>query len=475
MISYETVAIPANSSDSFSFYVLADKKFGANQVFYISTDYYCNDYFYSNGKTANTDMKETISLLNTNEDGTEVYGNKVKVKFISSNKGTGDYFNAIKVRIYSADNGELVLSNDFIGDIPSGTSKQYNMDLSLTANDFDKSYYVMVGHKDGTTDKFTSTPAFKLVRSAIYWSADGKASYDKTAGALSVPDNAVAADLRYTNGDSFTPNGNPNTIYLLLNSVPSSLKGHNVVNEKGNTGKLTLLDGYDYFIPETITANNIYYKRTFTLSDAYKWSTLSLPFSPTKIYGTSVEDTCALHLSKQNSAPGFWVMQLKDMDNNKMNFECTGNIEANTPYLISHNSSVAGKEITFYANAATLQPNAEIETNVGYAQFIGTNSKQDLSSIFVLDNSRNLFSFYSDNVSIEPFRAYVKATNESYSSYIILSPVDLSTGISNVTMPQTTDDETIYSITGQKVGNVNAKQNLPKGIYIIGGKKILIK
>ena len=36
-------------------------------------------------------------------------------------------------------------------------------------------------------------------------------------------------------------------------------------------------------------------------------------------------------------------------------------------------------------------------------------------------------------------------------------------------------DDSVYNLNGMKVGDGSSMQNLPKGIYIVKGKKVIIK
>ena len=47
-----------------------------------------------------------------------------------------------------------------------------------------------------------------------------------------------------------------------------------------------------------------------------------------------------------------------------------------------------------------------------------------------------------------------------------------ATGISNLTNEKTANEKGIYSLTGNKV---NSTENLPAGVYVIDGKKTIIR
>ena len=52
---------------------------------------------------------------------------------------------------------------------------------------------------------------------------------------------------------------------------------------------------------------------------------------------------------------------------------------------------------------------------------------------------------------------------------------DVATSISKVMSEDKTVKEGIYTLTGVKVKDTNSTENLPSGIYIINGKKQVIR
>ena len=47
-------------------------------------------------------------------------------------------------------------------------------------------------------------------------------------------------------------------------------------------------------------------------------------------------------------------------------------------------------------------------------------------------------------------------------------------GISDIQATITTDDS-VYNLAGQRIGTAKQLQSLPKGIYIVNGKKVIVK
>ena len=94
--------------------------------------------------------------------------------------------------------------------------------------------------------------------------ADGTETTVAPSPSVTTPDEALALDISHLAiVTTVTPNSNPNTVYIVGNSVPSGLDGKNVV-QNGTAATLTLEDGYGFYTPAAFTATNVTYTRTFT-------------------------------------------------------------------------------------------------------------------------------------------------------------------------------------------------------------------
>jgi hypothetical protein len=156
-----------------------------------------------------------------------------------------------------------------------------------------------------------------------------------------------------------------------------------------------------------------------------------------------------------------------------------GNLLANTPYLIrakktgkytfrfdtsqltekEENSKVLNKSFTIYGNYCKLEnPNNRCMLG-GSLQYI------------------------NDNYVLPPYRWYVKDSRISVSAIPLYSPISIVvnndvTGIEHMTISDDAQrqvgNETIYDLSGRRIA-VSHLSELPKGVYIIDGKKLTIK
>ncbi len=93
-----------------------------------------------------------------------------------------------------------------------------------------------------------------------------------------------------------------------------------------------------------------------------------------------------------------------------------------------------------------------------------TSTNQAVQGIWVLKTSDNTFDGASD-----PYY------NETFSSVILIQPVTVTTGIQQIdTAAKRTSENKIYTLSGQRVF-VEKLSDLPRGIYIVNGKKLLVQ
>ncbi len=180
-----------------------------------------------------------------------------------------------------------------------------------------------------------------------------------------------------------------------------------------------------------------------------------------------------LHSASYDATKGEYILR----------FEYTTTINANTPYLFKIGNSEADyvAEIQGNPSATTLTKSVSVSNKSGYrVEMIGVFSVHYLSKDeFYLRNQDDVLYFY---VAQEGGRSFVNP-NKCYfhilddSGNISTSKVgcvfeDLEpTGVITSIVKETNNDT--YNLYGQCVGKNH--RILPKGVYIINGKKILIK
>ena len=207
---------------------------------------------------------------------------------------------------------------------------------------------------------------------------------------------------------------------------------HNAIKVKaanGGTGDVTLKRG--------ITAD--------------KWSTIVLPFAMnatqvTNAFGSNVK-----------------VAELTSGDASNLNFTTRTAMEANKPYAIK----VASNFTTATISGATIA-DATPTQNVGDWKFVGTYTSKAIPQGSYFFSNNKLYKAADDTNTINPFRAYFTYTGVSSAPSITFSVDGETTGIKVIDNGQWTIDN-YYNLNGQRVDTPT------KGVYIVNGKKVVIK
>jgi len=159
------------------------------------------------------------------------------------------------------------------------------------------------------------------------------------------------------------------------------------------------------------------------------------------------------------------VVEPTSFSDGTLTFNTVSSIVAGKPYLVKPTANVSNIPVTGVTLKKDLTP-----TTVGDLTMTGTYSL--ISAVpegsYVLGTDNNLHKVNS-TVSLKPFRAYFTiAGSSSAKERISLNFADDASAIQQVEVASTTDC-VYYNLAGQRVTAPT------KGIYIVNGKKILVK
>jgi len=242
---------------------------------------------------------------------------------------------------------------------------------------------------------------------------------------------------------------NNNTIFYL--PVSSSIEGANVVKD-GEVGTLNIHDNVAFNIPTAFTASTISYDRAFATTDNYV-STFVLPFGFTVPEGTTVAEFSEVR--------GDGVLVFKPVQET----------EANKPYVVKTTDADFVKNLNLTDVEVAATTGANLTTTVGDYSHIGTYTTQTVNGVFGYQNG----AFVYGNGTVNPFRTYIKKDGATapVKAFSILIEDNELTGL---TAPATnsTGNAAIYNLQGIKVGN-GSMHRLPKGVYVVNGKKVIVK
>ena len=194
-----------------------------------------------------------------------------------------------------------------------------------------------------------------------------------------------------------------------------------------------------------------------TMSADGGWYTFCIPFD--------IADVSTTALAKAE------IRRYKSMSGTTMNFEATTEIQASRAYLIKPTEDII--EPTF--NGVTLTEGKSYTDGEGGFKFEGT-----LGTKVLALNGTNLFlgannTFYiptPEDCTLKALRGYFVVPEGTSASKLGISIDGETTSISALNTANASSGK-VYNLNGQYVGN-NVK-TLQKGIYVVNGKKIIVK
>ena len=214
--------------------------------------------------------------------------------------------------------------------------------------------------------------------------------------------------------------------------------------------------------PAAETDANVRVRRTIK---AGEWSTICLPFSMTagqvtEAFGADVK------------IGDFKGCDVDDETGNvKVKFSEVTAMEANHPYIIKVGTDVA----EFTVDGVDIEPDdAEVKLDKSgrrYNSFIGNYKNGTVLEDGTMFLSGNSFNFSSGQTKIKGFRGYFDfaAADVYYEARFILAFDNDVTGVSEIKRQGNGEMERLFGLGGQRVSKPG------KGVYVRGGKKVIIK
>ena len=326
---------------------------------------------------------------------------------------------------------------------------------------------------------------YEIERGIVAWEGDGTRLSYKPEEGFQVPAEAAAVSLEGLQLNSVKAGENVNTLYFLGEdeAVPAGLEGKNIV--KGMQAEnIVLKDDYDFYTPQGFTAQNISYERTFDYGHHNGvnegWSTIVLPFQPTKVMNQTDSKQIDWFRSAGDSGKHFWLCRYAEEDGQQVYFANAEEMLPNVPYIVAVPDAtwgskwdLRGKQIVWSAENALVKPDAIAYTSGNNLLFGGTYAKTTLESILGLTAEGSGFSA-DGNQTVDAFHAYFKSIGGASARSLTISIIDdndIADGIHTIGS-ETVGRENVYNISGQRV-NVGNGVPMQHGIYVIGGKKVM--
>ena len=245
------------------------------------------------------------------------------------------------------------------------------------------------------------------------------------------------------------------------------------VDEGGTCASLTVTDGYKFVNTKEFSATAATYTRN--INSAYEWGTVIMPYP----------------LASNDNVQYYEIYGIKEVSgSNCICLDKLDEVATNTPVVFRKKVSDA-ESVTMTGSgtvpvlAASTTEEYQYDGDFTQLSVTGLYDRQVIAKAEIDENiyyiAQDKFwkakNSSTDNITIPAFRAYITWNGDSETKYLNLyivdedatKIVDLSTG----TELQLGD---IYSVGGQLVRkNPTTLEGLPAGIYVVGGKKVVIR
>ena len=465
---------------------------GGTYNIWVSTDSYGNNIIGTStvnvqpySATVQPTPTYTGITVNNIATGKNVYGNILDGYFNVENTSDSPYSIDLSVQLWYVEGNYIYRGTVQTGnyDIPAGET--FAVPFHFSGLEYNKLYYLFVS-SGSSTSYIAQEGGYKCIPAIKVFNTNGVEMYAPTTS-FTVPENALAVDMSATTSvNHVTPNNNPNTLYYLSNtgSVPAGISSNVIIGDRSES--ITLSDNYSLYVPSTFTAETISYSRRMehSTNGTGGWETIVLPFDVDKVVVAESNKQIDWFHSKTDSGKDFWVKSYtQQADNGTVYFDYASHMEAYIPYIIAvpgnrwgEEWNLHGKTLNFIGENAVVNADKRAITTADIFGFKGIFHSNTLNNIYNLDDAGSNFGLVSD-ATVPAFRAYFfnRQDGSNGPAYLRIAqqddkPTDETTALT-FQMVQEDSSNVIYDLQGRRIDM--SFSSLPKGIYIINGKKIV--
>ena len=325
-----------------------------------------------------------------------------------------------------------------------------------------------------------------FVRNGVTWTVTGIETN-------ALKDNADLAAIIWNPNAAFTATvSNPNLLMYVKDAqyAPEAVKNV-VVN--GTANSITLVDaesGNNFYCPQQFIARNISYIHHYGMAtgigESRGWETISLPFDvQTVTHATKGAIVPFKKWTSGDTEHPFWLYEL-----NGTGWTEAQGIKAYTPYIISmpNNSKYKSQfqlagNVTFAATNVTVGKTDDLHTATYSGRtFTPTFSMREngeglyalnVNNDFISDNSGMTEGsrFVLNMRKVHPFEAFMTSALQARQFFEVFE-----TGTEELDKLNVQQLDYCYDLAGRKIVNSKSPNSkMPKGVYIMNGKKIIVK
>ena len=270
----------------------------------------------------------------------------------------------------------------------------------------------------------------------------------------------AALNLQKATGLSSAAISTTNNPNLLVFANSGQVSNTNNVVVDGTCSNLVLVDGHPFINPSSFTATNASY--TLSALAGNEFATLMIPFAASTLAGTA-----------------YTLNQGVDLIDGNIRGTATSEIAANSPVIVTTAGNYTGSSVTVpvVAAGATYTSGELVGTYTALTAPQGS---------YVLQNhtSSEGVAFYlvgTTRPTVNPFRAYIKSQGSNARAIKVI--FDETQGISDAMrlndkgeMINDKESGKCFDLQGRQIVNgKSVNRQLSKGLYIVNGKKVLVK
>ena len=271
---------------------------------------------------------------------------------------------------------------------------------------------------------------------------------------------------------------NPNALVM----VAGNKEDLTVANQLNETNNTIVKDGPWYFATKKMSFNDANPICTSISIDTDEFESKGFEYTREIAANAWVTSTVLGNATLPEGLVAYELDTENSEDNNVV-FKTVENLTAGNPYVL-HNTKAEAVTLTSGAEAGdfnpTLTPTTVEAANVtfhgNYSAKNGTEAEYGLQNATVGDDNVLTFRKVNPGATIGTFRAYftLNDTTADIANYSIKFPGGTTTGIGSINVESNAKKANgVYTLDGRKVSEGASLNNLPKGIYIVNGKKIV--
>lgn len=491
-VSGNCIVIPGMSTNDY-YFKYTPSSAGTHKL-QLSTSKSTSDAFYTTNVNvengAAPDLLITMKPLSKPSSGI-IYGNTMRLQVNVTNRGTKPYQSFIEASPWEVSGGYYWKRSSSRQDVDIAPGEAVTLYYQFDDLNYNSRYNF---HTDSNGGASANCGDYTFKPGILYWGADGTMNGVADQTGFKVTKDMVAVQMPGKTPKSFSvdQDANTNTLFIFEDGATVSSRMITALNNRGlynfvigsKAEKIVLDDANDFYLPVSFVAKDVKYTRAIPADAASApWTTLALPFEPQTL---TVDDAPAdwFHTAT-DAGKNLVVKEFTAAEGATLHFDYADRIRANRPYIMAVAGTVgestfdlSGKTITFAATDAVFEPVDRISTYSTDYKYIGTTVAATPEKAYIL-SADGLKFVAADNATVNPFRAYMLANNDLAAAIQTLPiATNDATAIDNVTVSDIAEGSVIYNVAGVRVGVFNTAadlRRLPKGVYVAGGRKFVVK